>query len=590
MRMRSSRREPSRNLGSLRNFLPYLKPHTGTILLAVVAILFTSASVLGIGAGLSFMIDHGFHEGNHALLNQAFVMLFGIVLLMGAASYLRVSLTSSVGEKVVARIRQDVFAHALELPPEFYEKTRTGEVLSRIVTDTALLQTVVGGTVAIALRNGLMLIGGITMLLLTSRDLTEYVVFLIPLVVLPIILLGKKVRLLSRTTQDRLADLSAHAHEAVSQVRVVQAYTAEKLECERFGVITGQILDAALKRNRMRALLIGLVITLIFSAIVLVLWIGGQQVVEGNITHGQLSAFVFYSVVVASAVGAISEIIGDLQRAAGAAERLMELLETPSSLATLSENTSTAAPSPEPSIAFEDVTFAYPSRPDTPALQNIQLTVAPGECVALVGPSGAGKTTMLQLLLRFYDASGGTISVGGQNIRTFSLHALRRMMALVPQEPAVFAASVLENIRYGTPDASEAQVEQAARAAAAWEFIQKLPEGLHTSLGERGVKLSGGQRQRIAIARAILRNPSILLLDEATSALDSESEQLVQRGLEQLIQGRTTLVIAHRLSTVQKAHRIAVMEDGRIIDIGSHDALMERCELYRRLATLQLLH
>lgn len=552
----------------------------------MVALVIASGTVLALGSGLRMLVDRGFADGNADLLDQALFVLFAVTLLMAGASYARFFLVSWIGERVVADIRSAVYAHIIRLDPGFFEVTRTGEVLSRLTTDTTLLQVVIGSSVSIALRNILMFVGGLTMLAVTSPKLTALVLLVVPLVVVPIIGYGRRVRRLSREAQDRIADVSAFSEESLNALRTVQAYTHEKIESDKFDGFVEGAFKTAISRISARALLTAVVIVMVFGAVGTILWIGGHDVLDGKISAGDLSAFVFYAIVVAGSVGAISEVIGDLQRAAGAAERLMGLLETKPAIA------APANPVQMPEkhlghVSFENVTFHYPARPDRSALTGFSLQVRPGETVALVGPSGAGKTTVFQLLLRFYDPASGVIKVDDVDIRTADPVSVRERIGLVAQDPVIFAANAWENIRYGRPDATDEDVRAAADAAHATEFLDRLPDGFDSFLGEKGVRLSGGQRQRIAIARAILRNPSVLLLDEATSALDAESEQVVQKALETIMKTRTTLVIAHRLATVLHADRIAVIDDGKLIAVGTHQELLESSPLYSRLAKLQ---
>lgn len=564
----------------------YLRPHKVQAIIAGVALLITSSSVLGMGWGIRYLVDQGLNQGNAALLDRAFLILFGITLLLAGATWLRYYMVTTVGEKVIAAIRRDVFRHVIRLDIPFFETNRTGELLSRISTDTTLLQTVVDSSVSVALRNTLMLVGGTTMLLITSPKLTAYVFLVVPLVVVPIIYLGRRVRLLSRATQDRIADMGAQAEEMLYGIRTIQAFSHEERSLGHFIYNVDTVLATSVKRIRLRAWLTAIVITLIFGAIAFVLWIGGRDLLAGNITAGELSSFVFYAFVVAGSVGAISEVVGELQRAAGSAGRLVELLKSRPHIA--------SPPNPHPlprpvhgAVSFRDVQFAYPSRPDKPALADFSLDVRPGSTVALVGASGAGKSTVLQLLQRFYDPQSGSILLDGMDIKQLRLEELRAQFAIVPQEPVIFSGTALENIRYGNPEASEEEVRHAAETAAALEFIEKLPDGFATYLGEKGVRLSGGQRQRIAIARAVLKNPKVLLLDEATSALDSENERLVQKALEQVMQGRTSIAIAHRLATIRRADAIVVMEQGRIEAIGSHEELLRSSPIYRHYAGQQ---
>ncbi|MFH1803861.1 MAG: ABC transporter transmembrane domain-containing protein [Pseudomonadota bacterium] len=579
-------RETSRDFSSLRAILPFVKPYRLHVAGAMAALVVASGTVLALGNGLRMLVDRGFVSGNTGLLDQALFVLFAVTVLLAGASYCRFFLVSWIGERVVADIRSAVYAHIIRLDAGFFEVTRTGEVLSRLTTDTTLLQVVIGSSVSIALRNALMFVGGLTMLAITSPKLTALVLLVVPLVVAPIIIYGRKVRRLSRDTQDRIADVSAFSEESINALRTVQAFTHEKIESDRFGGFVEQAFRTSVSRIAARALLTAIVIVLVFGAVGTILWIGGHDVLDGKISAGELSAFVFYAVVVAGSVGAISEVIGDLQRAAGAAERLMALLATKPAIAAPAH----PVKMPEPhqgNVSFDNVTFHYPARPDQSALTGFSLDVKAGETVALVGPSGAGKTTVFQLLLRFYDPSAGKILLDGVDIRQADPVDVRARIGLVAQDPVIFAANAWDNIRYGRPDASNDEVRAAADAAYASEFLDRLPDGFDSFLGEKGVRLSGGQRQRIAIARAILRNPSVLLLDEATSALDAESEQVVQKALETIMAQRTTLVIAHRLSTVQHADRIAVIEDGRLVAVGTHQELLDGNPLYGRLARLQ---
>jgi ATP-binding cassette subfamily B protein len=587
MAMRTaSDRDPSRNYRQLLELFRFARPYRWQIAGATFALLIAAGTTLALGAGLRLLIDQGFGAGDSQLLDRAVLTLFGVSVLLACGTFARFYLVSWVGERVVADIRKAVFDHIIGLSPGFFEITRTGEVVSRLTTDTTLLQVVVGSSVSIALRNTLLIIGGTIMLFITSTKLTLVVLAVVPLVVAPIVIFGRKVRRLSRLSQDRIADVSAEASEALYGIRTVQAFAHEPHDRKRFAERTEDAFATALLRIRWRALLTGIVILLVFGSISVVLWVGGADVVAGRISAGQLSAFVFYAVVLAGALGAVSEVIGDLQRAAGAMERIGELLTTkPVVLAPQSPK-----PPPNPTrgaVAFEHVTFHYPSRPTVPALDDFTLDVKPGERVAIVGPSGAGKTTVMQLVLRFYDPESGCVRFDGVDIRDLDPAQLRGAIGVVPQDPTIFAANARDNIRYARPDAGDDEVRAAAKAAHALDFLERLPQGLDTYLGERGVRLSGGQRQRIAIARAILRNPALLLLDEATSALDAESERIVQAALDAVMKERTTLVIAHRLATVLKADRIVVLDKGRIDAIGTHAELMRAGGLYARLAALQ---
>lgn len=583
--MRGSRLE-SRPKGETKHLWPllrYLRPYRLQVMAAMAAIFFTSASVLGMGGGLRFLIDEGLSKGNMELLDQAFFILIGVTLLLAGATYARFFLVSWIGERVVADIRNDAYRKVIAMHIGFFETTRTGELLSRLTTDTTLLQTVIGSSLSVAMRNTLMFIGGFALMCITSAQLSGYVFLMVPLVVVPIIFLGRRVRVLARESQAKVAEISAHAEESINAIRTLQSLTLESYETGRFSLRVDDALSTALGRIRMRAFLTALVITLVFGAVVTVLWFGGRDVLAGHISAGQLSAFVFYSVVVAGAVGAISEVFADVQRAAGAAERLGELLAMQPEVVSGVDDASIA----QADVVFEHVNFSYPTRTDTSAIADFSLHATPGKRIALVGPSGAGKTTIFQLLLRFYDAKSGSIRIDGVDIREFPLATLRGMIGIVPQDPVIFSGSARENIRLGREGAGDEDIIQAAKMANIYDFLQSLPQGLDTHLGEKGIKLSGGQRQRVAIARAIIRNPKLLLLDEATSALDSENEHQIQQALEQVMQGRTTFVIAHRLSTITKADQIVLLNNGRIEAVGTHQELLARSTLYARLAELQ---
>ncbi|PWC88708.1 ABC transporter transmembrane domain-containing protein [Azospirillum sp. TSO5] len=575
-----------RDLGPLRRLVPFLLPYKWRILGAMLALTVAAGTVLGLGQGMRVLIDQGFSGGDTSLLDRALLVLLGVIALMAASTYGRFYLVSWIGERVVADIRRAVYDHVLTLSPGFFETTKTGEILSRLTTDTTLLQVVVGSSASIALRNTLLFLGGTGMLLITSPKLTGLVALVVPLVVAPIIFFGRRVRKLSRDSQDRIADIGSFVEETLAAIRTVQAFTHEAIDRALFGRRVEEAFDVAIRRVRVRAVMTVIVIVLVFGAVGIILWIGGHDVVAGRITPGELSAFVIYSVVVAGSVGAISEVIGDLQRAAGATERLFSLLSVES------EIRAPAVPKPLPvpaagALSFDAVRFHYPSRPDWAALEGFSLDVKPGERVALVGPSGAGKSTVFQLLLRYYDPQAGAVRLDGVELRDADPVEVRRRLGLVAQDPVVFSANAWENIRYGRPDASDTEVCAAAEAAHALDFLDALPEGFDTFLGEKGVRLSGGQRQRLAIARAILRDPPVLLLDEATSALDAESERMVQDALDRLMHGRTTLIVAHRLATVLNADRIVVMDQGRVVETGTHGELVAQGGLYARLAALQ---
>lgn len=579
-------REKGKNLSQIRPLFRFVRPYRRMVVGALIALTISAASVLAMGVGLRLLIDQGLGGDNIHLLNNALLYLIGMVVLLAASTFSRFYLVSWLGERVVADIRNAIFSRVLRLSPAFFETNKTGELLSRLTTDTTLLQTVIGSQASSALRNLILLTGGIVMLFITSPRLTGLVFLLVPVVVVPIIILGKRVRQRSRLSQDRIADLGGQAEEALNAVHTVQAFGQEANIEARFTDRVEKAFDTAISRVRARAFLTAFVILFVFTGIALVLWLGGHDVLDGRLSGGELSSFLFFAVVVAGSVGSLSEVYGDLQHAAGAAERLVELLRQDSDIAA-PENPEALPEPPEGAVALEQVTFSYSSRPDEPALSDYSLKVAPGERVALVGPSGAGKTSVFNLLLRFYDPSQGEVQVDGMDLRRVQPESARARFGLVPQDPAIFAANAWDNIRFGRPDADNEAVRAAARAAGAEAFLDALPEGFDTFLGEKGMRLSGGQKQRLAIARAILRNPTILLLDEATSALDAESERAVQEALETLMVNRTTLVIAHRLATVQKADRIIVMEQGRVVAEGTHDTLVAEDGLYARLAALQ---
>jgi len=578
-------RAKSKNLGALRSLVPFLAPYKTLLIAACGALVITACLSLILPMAVRRVID-GFETESAALLDQYFAGAVLIAAALALGTGLRYYLVTRLGERVVADIRMAVFDRTLGMSPAFFEKIMTGEVLSRLTTDTTLLLSVIGSSVSVALRNVLLLIGGLALMLLTSAKLTGLVLLLVPAVLVPIIVLGRRLRVLSRENQDWIAASSGNASEALSSVQTVQAFTHEVETRAEFADVTEKSFDAARRRIAVRALMTVIVIFLIFTGIVGVLWVGARDVRADAMTTGALVQFVIYAVMVAGSVGALSEIWGELQRAAGATERLVELLTADDAVQDPAEPRTLPAPC-RGEIEFRNVGFRYPARPDVTVLDDVTMDIKPGETVALVGPSGAGKSTVLQLLLRFFDPSSGTITLDGSDLRDLARDDFRRQIAFVPQEAVIFAASASDNIRFGRPDASDAEVADAAKAAAADAFLSRLPDGYDTFVGERGVMLSGGQKQRIALARAILRDAPVLLLDEATSALDAESERAVQSAVEALSADRTTLIVAHRLATVKKADRILVFDEGRIVAEGTHDALVAEGGLYARLARLQ---
>ena len=578
-------RAKSKRVGALTGLWPFMRPYRVMMALATAALVLTACVSLVLPIAARRVVD-GFSSGNAQLLDSYFGAALAIAALLAFGTGLRYYLVTRLGERVVADIRAALFDRVIGMSPAFFEKIMTGEVLSRLTTDTTLILSVIGSSVSIALRNLLMLVGGVALLLASNAKLTGLVLLIVPAVIVPIVVLGRRVRRLSRESQDLIAASSGNASEVLSSVQTVQAFTHEVASRTTFDAMTELSFGSALRRIRTRAVLTMIVIFLMFAGVVGVLWIGARDVQAGVITPGELVQFLIYAVIVAGAVGALSEIWGELQRAAGATERLVELLNT------VDPVRDPAAPKALPArlkgeIAFEGVGFRYPSRPETAAMAGVSFVVKPGETVALVGPSGAGKTTIIQLIERFYDVEAGAVKLDGVDVRDMARDAFRRQIAIVPQDAVIFATSARENIRFGRPGATDAEVIAAAKAAAADGFLSALPQGYDTYVGERGVMLSGGQKQRIAIARAILRDAPILLLDEATSALDAESERAVQVAVERLSQGRTTLIVAHRLATVKKADRILVLEAGRIVAQGTHDALVAEGGLYARLARLQ---
>ncbi|MFB2594136.1 ABC transporter transmembrane domain-containing protein [Paracoccus sp. p4-l81] len=577
-------RPVTRKVGALRGLWPFVAPYRLLMLAALATLVLTAGINLVLPLAVRRVVD-GFNEGS-LLLDEYFIAALVIVALLALGTGLRYALVTRLGERVVADIRTAVFSRVMGMSPAFFERILTGEIISRITTDTTLILSVIGSSVSVALRNMLVFVGGLTMLLFTSAKLTGLVLLIVPVVVVPIILLGRKLRQQSRDNQDWIASSAGSASESLLAAQTVQAFTHETITRADFAHVTERAYDSARERIRTRAQLTVIVIFLVFAGVIGVLWVGARDVETGLMSVGELVQFVIYAIMVAGSVGALSEIWGELQRAAGATERLVELLGAEDSVADPAQ----PVPLPRPvrgAIGFQDVSFHYPSRPDVSALKDVTLDVRPGETVALVGPSGAGKTTVIQMIQRFWDPDHGRVTIDGIDLRTMARADFRQAIALVPQDPVIFAASARDNIRFGRPGATDAEVEDAARAAHAHDFLTALPQGYETFVGERGVMLSGGQKQRIAIARAILRDAPILLLDEATSALDSESERAVQAAVDRLSQDRTTLIVAHRLATVKKADRIVVFQDGRIVAQGSHDQLVAEGGLYARLARLQ---
>ncbi|PFG10587.1 ABC transporter transmembrane domain-containing protein [Marinobacter sp. LV10MA510-1] len=565
----------------------FIHPYRKAVAGAIVALVITAGITLGLGQGLRILVDQGLATESPANLARAVGLFFVLVLGLAAGSFARFYLVSWIGERVVADIRKRVFNHLIDLNPGFFESNRALEIQSRFTADTTVLQSVIGSTVSIALRNALMLIGGLLLLFITNAKLASVIVLGFPLVIVPIVIFGRQVRQLSRLSQDRVADVGSYVGENLTQIKTVQAFNHQPHDRQHFSEVSENAFDIAHARIRQRAWLTTMAITLVMGAVGVVIWIGGLDVIYGRITPGELAAFVFYSLLVGVAAGAISEVIGELQRAAGSAARLFELLQTKSEFQRPFDLPEQFPQPVKGGIRLEHLTFSYPGRSAQPALQDVCLEVRAGETLAIVGPSGAGKSTLFDLLLHFYQPISGCVRIDGTDTRDVSLQALRSCFALVPQNPALFHGTVADNIRYARPQATQADVEEAAGIAHAHEFIVALPDGYQTRLGDGGLGLSGGQKQRLAIARALLADAPILLLDEATSALDAHSENLVQQAMPALTTGRTTLVIAHRLATVRDADRIAVFDQGRLLAVGSHQQLMHENSLYQRLAQLQ---
>ena len=564
----------------------FLKPYRTQILIFLIALICTAAVTLSIGQGLRLVIDQGFAQQSQQHLNTAILFIVGASVLMAIGTYIRFYLISWLGERVSADIRTAVFNHIVGLHPAFFETNRSGDIMSRLTSDTTLLQSIIGSSVSIALRSAISFSGALIMLLITNLKLSLIILLAVPVVLMPVLVFGRKVRTLSRKSQDSVADVGSYAGEVIQHIKTVQSFTQEPQEQRAFAQEVEKAFAVAKRRISQRAVLMGVVILLVFGALSIMLWVGGSDVIDGNMSGGDLGAFIFYAILMATGVASLSEVYGELQRAAGATERLMELLQADNKIL-VAENANENAADLPPVLAFNNLTFCYPSRPEQPALRDFSLTIEQGQIVALVGPSGAGKSTVFDLIQRFYDPQQGSVLFGHCDIRQLQPSDLRQQIAVVQQQPTLFTGDVMYNIRYGKPQASDEEVIAAATAAHADEFIQRLPDGYQSDLGEQGVRLSGGQRQRIAIARALLKDPRILLLDEATSALDAESEYKVQLALDKLMKGRTTIIIAHRLATILHADQIVVMDAGERVAMGSHQDLLNSSELYARLARLQ---
>lgn len=578
-------RKATRDLTRLRPALKFLRPYVKQICLASLALVITAGATLSIGQGIRLVIDSGFASGQTGVLEDTLLMFAGFVVLLTVGTFVRFYFVSWVGERVSADIRLAVFSHLLRLHPGFFETNAPSEIQSRITTDTTLLQTVIGSSVSIALRNVLMFFGGVTLLFITNVKLSLIVLTSVPLVVVPIMIFGRRVRNLSRSSQDRLADVGSFAGESLRHIKIVQAFNHQQADDKQFKTRVDQAFSVSVQRIFQRAVLIAVVMILVFAAVATMLWVGGQDVMSGQTSAGELAAFIFYAFIVAGSVGVISEVYSDLQRAAGAMERLMELLQSPSDV--VEPATPAVLAQPRVDLAVEEISFSYPSRPDAQVLQGVSFDVLAGEMIAVVGPSGAGKSTLFDLLQRFYVLDGGQITLDGVDAANLALSQLRGLLGFVPQDSALFSGSLRDNLRYAHPDVTDAEIEQALDAANARDFVSALPDGLETQVGEDGVGLSGGQRQRLAIARALLSKPRILLLDEATSALDAESEHRIRESIEALKGTMTILVIAHRLSTVRQADRILVLDDGKLVGNGSHEQLIADNPLYARFAQIQ---
>ncbi|MCL6270995.1 ABC transporter transmembrane domain-containing protein [Sansalvadorimonas sp. 2012CJ34-2] len=563
----------------------YLRPYRWQVLGAFVALVFTAVMTLALGQGVRLLVDMVFSEGSLEGLEEALTVFLWLAAALSLGAYCRMYLVFWLGERAIADIRRDLYKHLVTLQPSFFEENLSGEIQSRVTTDTTLLQSVIGSSVSFALRNVLIFVGGLGLMVASNLKLSLIVLSVVPLVIFPLLFFGRKVRQLSRDSQGKVADVGAWAGETLQHIKVVQAFNGEQRVIDRFNHTVEDAFTVALRRVRQRALLVALVMVMVLGSVAGMLYIGGRDVLQGALTAGDLAAFIFYAIMVAGSLAAVTEVWGELQRAAGAADRLRELMATKPDICSPKEPVS--LPAVAGRIRFDQVSFSYPSRPDQNALDNISLVIEPGERVALVGPSGAGKSTLFELLLRFHDPKSGQVLLDNYPLPDLALEQVRQRYALVPQQPILFSTSVYENLRYGSPEASDQDIKRAAIAAHADDFIQQMPDGYHSFLGEQGIKVSGGQRQRLAIARAILRDPRILLLDEATSALDAQSEHYVQQALDQLMEGRTTLIIAHRLATIAHVDRIVVMDKGRVIATGPHDELLSSSPLYRRLAELQ---